>query len=99
MQYQEDILFDELKEVVPDELEFNSDILDKFESFTAEITGRKYQAVSTDEVVVQQDHLTGEQKRLLQSVLDKHTILFDGKLGCYTGNEVYLKLIDNFTLS
>ena len=26
-------------------------------------------------------------------------MLFDGKLGCYTGDEVHLKLIDNFTPS
>ena len=74
-------------------------MLDEFESFTEEITGRKYQAVSTDKVVLKQDHLTGEQKRLLISVLDKHTVLFDGKLGRYTGDEVHLELINNYTPS
>ena len=77
--YQEDILFDD----------FNIDrfdsILDKFEEFnecyaTTEIKARKYQAVSTDEVIAQLDHLTGGQKQLLKRVLDKHTVLFDGKL-------------------
>ena len=89
VQYQEDILFDEIEGSFLnnfDELEFDSNLLDEFESFTAEITGRKYQAASTEEVVVKQDHLTGEQKRLLKMVLDKHTVLFDGKLGRYTGN-------------
>ena len=52
-----------------------------------------------EEVVAQQDHLTGGQKRLLKSVLDKHTILFDGKLGCYTGDKVHLELIINYTPS
>ena len=96
--YQEDILFDDF-----DIDQFDS-ILDDFEEFnecyaTTEIKARKYQAVSTDEVVAQLDHLTGGQKQLLKRVLDKHTILFDGKLGCYTGEKVHLELIDNFTPS
>ena len=57
--YQEDILYDEL-------VRFDS-ILDEFEEFnecyaTTEIKARKYQAVSTDEVIAQLDHLTGGQK-------------------------------------
>ena len=60
---------------------------------------RKYKAVSTDEVIAQLDHLTGGQKQLLKRVLDKHTVLFDGKLGCYTGDKVHLESIDNFTPS
>ena len=99
MQYQEDILFDEVEGMFPHFDEIDSDLLDEFEAFTTEITGRKYQAVATDEVVAQQDHLTGGQKRLLKSVLDKHTVLFDGKLGCYTGDKVHLELIDNYTPS
>ena len=47
------------------------------------------------EVIAQLDHLTGGQKQLLKKVLDKHTVLFDGKLGCYTGDKVHLELIDN----
>lgn len=61
-----------------------------------EISGRKYQAISPDEVIAQLDHLTGGQKRLLKEALDKYTVLFDGKLGCYTGDKVHLELIDNF---
>ena len=102
MQYQEDILFDEIEGFLADdlvELEFDFDLLDEFESFMADITGRKYQVASTDEVVAQQDHLTGGQKWLLKSVLDKHTVLFDGKLGCYTADKIHLDLIDNFTPS
>ena len=76
MQYQEDILFDEVEGMFPHFDEIDSDLLDEFEAFTTEISGRKYQAVATEEVVAQQDHLTGGQKRLLKSVLDKHTILF-----------------------
>ena len=52
--------------------------LDDFEEFNecyaTEIKARKYQAVSTDEVIAQLDHLTGGQKQLLKKVLDKHTI-------------------------
>ena len=35
----------------------------------------------------------------MKKVLDKHTVLFDGKLGCYTGKKVHLELIDNATPS
>ena len=83
MQYQEDILFDEIEGSFLDEfgdLEFDPDLLNEFESFMAEITGRKYQAVSTEEVIAQQDQLSAEQKQKLKAVLDKHTVLFDGKL-------------------
>ena len=79
--------------------EVNSNLLDELESFTAEITGRKYQAVSTKEVIAQQDQLSAEQQQKLKAVLDKHTVLFDGKLGCYTGDKVHLELIDNYTPS
>ena len=102
MQYQEDILFDKIEGSFLDDfsdLEFDSNLLDEFESFTAEITGRKYQAVSTEEVIAQQTRLLPEQKKILKSILDKHTVLFDGKLGCYTGDKVHLELIDNYTPS
>lgn len=42
-----------------------------------------YSAVTTEEVVRQQDHLDDKQKRKLKEVLDQHTVLFDGKLGRY----------------
>ena len=99
MQYQEDILFDEIEGMFPHFNEIDSNLLDEFESFTAEISGRKYQVVSTEEVISQQDQLSAEQKQKLKVVLDKHTVLFDGKLGCYTGDKVHLELIDNYTPS
>ena len=99
MQYQEDILFDTIEGMFPHLDEVDCNLLDEFESFTAEITGRKYQAVSTEEVISQQDQLSAEQKQKLKSVLDKYAVLFDGKLGCYTGGKVCLELIDNYTPS
>ena len=99
MQYQEDILFDEVEGMFPHFDKINSNLLDEFEAFTTEITGRKYQAVSTEEVIAQQDQLSAEQKQKLKSVLDKHTVLFDRKLGCYTGDKVHLELTDNYTPS
>ena len=89
--YQKDILFDDIDD-------FNSllDEFEEFESYSNEIAGRKYQAVSTDEVIAQLDHLTGGQKKLLKEVLYKHTVLFDGKLGGYTSDKVHLELINNF---
>ena len=53
MQYQEDILFDEVEGMFPHFDEISSNLLDEFEAFTTEITGRKYQAVSTEEVIAQ----------------------------------------------
>ena len=92
--YQENILFDDFV------INWFDSLLDEFEEFnesyaTTEIKARKYQAVSTDEVIAQLDHLTGGQKQLLKKVLDKHTVLFDRKLGCCTGDKVHLELIDN----
>ena len=72
-------------------------IFEELQSFSTDTAGRKYEAVSTEEVISQQEHLTGQQKRRLKSVLDKLTTLFDGKLGCYTGKKVHLNLIDDFT--
>jgi hypothetical protein len=88
-QYQQDMLFDELEY----KMERDFDVM---QSFSTEISGRKYEAVSTEEVIREQEHLTEEQRSKLNSGLDKHTVLFDGKLGCYTGNKVHLKLIDNY---
>ena len=100
MQYQEDILFVEIEGCFHNnEFEFDSNLLDEFESFTTKITGRKYQVVSTEEVISQQDQLSTEQKQKLKSVLDKHTVIFDAKLGCYTGGKVHLESIDNYRLS
>ena len=64
MQYQEDILFDKIDRFLADDLndlKFSSKFLTEIESLTmelltTEITGRKYQTVSTDEVVAQQKH-------------------------------------------
>ena len=50
-------------------------------------------------MTAQLGHLTGGQKRLLKEVLDKHTVSFDEKLGCYTGDKVHLEIIDNYKLS
>ena len=36
---------------------------------------------------------------ILKSILDKYMVMFDGKLGCYTGDKVHLELIDNYTPS
>ena len=100
MQYQKDILFDKIEGTFPNKFdEFDSNLLDELKSFAADITGRKYQVVSTEEVISQQDQLSAEQKQKLKSVLDKQTVLFDGKLGHYTGDKVHLESIDNYTLS
>ena len=89
--YQEDILFDDFNK-----FDFLLNEYKEFESYATKISGRKYQAVSTDKVIAQLDHLTGGQKILLKEVLDKHAVLFHGKLGCYAGDKIHLELIDNF---
>ena len=59
--YQEDILFDDF-----DNFDSLLNEFEEFESYATEIKGRKYQTVSTNEVIAQLDHLTGGQKQLLK---------------------------------
>ena len=43
-----------------------------------------------------EDHLTPEQRDQLNKVIEKHTSLFDGDLGCYPDRKFHLELIDNY---
>ena len=59
--YQADILFNDF-----DDFDFLLDEFEEFESYSTKISGRKYQEISTDEVIAQQDHLTGGQKKVTE---------------------------------
>ena len=68
-----------------EEEDFDSNLQD--ENF-AGMKGRAYGEVTTEEVIEHQNHLNEEEKFKLKTVLDKHTVLFDGKLGCYPHEKV-----------
>ena len=54
---------------------------DDIEVFADEILDRKYQSVTPKEVVDTLDHLSQNEKEQLETVLNKYTTVFDGKLG------------------
>ena len=77
-----------------EEDEFDACLFDK--CLVDKILERKYQKVTTKEVSDLQEHLTPRQWDQLNDVLNKHTSLFDGKLGFYPHNKFHLDLIDNY---
>ena len=54
-----------------DNFDFPLDEFEEFESYSTEIAGRKYPAVSTYKVIALLDHLTGGQKKLLKEVKER----------------------------
>ena len=80
--------------MMSEEDDFDACLFDEY--FVDKILERKYQKVTTKEVVDLQEHLTPQQREQLNDVLKKHTFLFDGKLGCYPHKKLYLDLIDNY---
>lgn len=56
------------------------------------IKDRKYEAITADEVVAQQHHLTIENKKQLRTVLARYSKVFDGQLGCHPTAEVNIEL-------
>ena len=61
------------------------------ENFTG-MKDRAYGEVSVDDVIKRQDHLNEEEKEKLKHVLEEHTELFDGKLGCYPHEKFHIKI-------
>ena len=76
-----------------EEDDFDACLFDEY--FVDKILERKYQKVTTKEVVDLQEHLTPQQREQLNDVLN-NTSLFDGKLGCYPHKKFHLDLIDNY---
>ena len=57
----------------------------------------KYDAVSVDEVINIQTHLTPTEKEDLRNVLNEVSNLFSGNLGTYTKREFHLEVNPNAT--
>ena len=70
-----------------------------YKSYAVEIIERKYEEISTKDVVKAQKHLTPLQQRMLKKVLDNNVELFDGKLGLYPHKKFKLELEENATPS
>ena len=67
------------------------DVLDDIDD--AFILDAKYEATSAKQVAEPQEHLTLEQRKLLEQALQNTTQLFDGKLGRYKGEKIHLDLL------
>jgi hypothetical protein len=69
-----------------------------FNTFYTTVDGKikpaKYEAVSIDNVIKQQDHLDQQQKEKLRQTLSGVTRLFSGKLGVYPHKKIHLDLKD-----
>lgn len=63
-----------------------------FEIFSTEIKKRKYEEVTPEAVIREQHHLDSKQKEIFLIVLNKHTVLFDGKLGRYPHRKISIEL-------
>ena len=72
---------------------------DNLDYFTSEIIEIKHQKMTTQKVASLQTHLMLQQQCQLQQTLDRCKILFDGRLGYYPYEKVYLELIDDYKLS
>ena len=57
-----------------------------------EIMGRAYRKVSPDKCANAQDHMSNVEKEMFKAVLEKHEIIFDGRLGLYPPKKFKLKL-------
>ena len=62
------------------------------EVFAEEIMDQKYQSVTPKEVVDTLDHLSQTEKKQLETVLNKYTRVFDGRLGRYPTAKISIEL-------
>ena len=69
-----------------------ADLLDGEESFLQQILDSKYEKQDLPAVSKAQEHLSTDQRKLLEQTLMKHEILFQGKLGEWPDVEVDVKL-------
>jgi hypothetical protein len=60
--------------------------------FVADILPSKYEAADVHQLAQAQQHLTLQQRKDLEQVLQEHTTLFDGHLKKYTGGQVHLNI-------
>jgi hypothetical protein len=69
-----------------------ADLLDGDKSFLQQILDSKYEKQDLFAVSKAQEHLSSDQRRLLEQTLMKHEILFQGNLGEWPDVEVNVKL-------
>ena len=70
---------------------FGEDWLESY--MTNTILDAKYNAVSIDQVVKEQTHLSAEQQKDLKELLNKYKKLFDGTLGVYPHKEFHIEIM------
>ena len=56
------------------------------------ILERKYKEVTPAECTAEQDHMNDEEKQKFEKMLNKHKVLFDGKLGYYPHEKLHLQI-------
>ena len=71
-------------------LEHNEQLDELYESKT--ILERKYKKVTPKECADEQHHMSCEERTKFESMLEKHKILFDGKLGYYPHEKLHLQI-------
>jgi hypothetical protein len=84
-----------LRETLVDDLHFCNDAANDADLFllaVAEIKDADYHKVQIDEVISKCTHLNEVQRAELASLLNKHTILFNGELGKYLHAKVHLDI-------
>ena len=67
------------------------------DSFASTITKSTYHPISISTIVDTQKHLSVEDRNILSTMLNKHTVLFDGVLQVYPHQLVHLDTIPNAT--
>ena len=84
----------ELNQIYYDTIEDNFLCNNAWDNFAAEILERKYDRVTARDAVAQQDHILPKQKQLFKNTLEKHEILFDGKLGHYPHEKFHIDFVE-----
>ena len=67
---------------------------DAWDSFTTKIFEQKYEKKTTKKVALEQDHMSDQEKIILEETHKKYTILFNGKLGHYPNKKFHIYLVD-----
>ena len=66
-----------------------------WDNFSTEILDRKYNQIIAKQVAIEQYHLSEQQRKLLESTLQKYGKIFDGKLGIFLDEKFHTDLVDD----
>ena len=85
-----------IEEELEDEHSFlSTDEIEDTELYLSKtILERAYHIILPKEVADAQDHMSKDQKKKFEAMLNKHSIVFDGKLGHYPYAKIHIELID-----